>query len=815
MWNDFRFALRTLRKTPAFTAVAVASLALGIGANTAIFSFVNAILLKRLPGPEPERLVTFAETYRGQITGKVWRMTTVDELAKRSSAFAGLFGWFGRPVSFSNGDKAQWVMGELVTGEYFPTLGVKPAVGRLLTNDDVRDAMANPVCVLSYGLWQREFAGERSVLGRTVFLNGHSYRVLGVTARGFYGAELQHPSELQIPATRIGDFMPAFGSATGVDWLKTLSWLSPMARLKPGITRLEAQEQTQRLLRQIEIERDPRYKPGNQEDLRLEDGSQGFDTMRSRFGRPVLALMAVAAVVLLIACANLANLLIARAQMRVKEFSVRLSIGASRARLIQQLLIEALVLAACGGIAGLALSFWIARTLLAFLNAGRSAVSAMQVTPDAKVFAFSMALSFATAILFGLIPAWQATRPELLPGLKDEAAGGGRGCRAVLRKALVVMQIALSLVVVFAAGLLTRTLRALETVDLGFKPNRVVALHVDPAANGYSSAGISRVLDEILRKTRLLPGVRAASLAASTPGGSMAISMSVEVPGYTPTRPGDDVVDFNFVSPSYFETVVQPLLRGRDFTERDTINTPRIAIVNEKFVRHYLGGLDPIGHKFRQGGGDVEIAGVVGDARDRSTRSGPEESVYIPEKQGQTSGLTLLVRTANDPNDLIPSLLAIVRSIDKRLPVYSVHTLDTEIEAGLSSERILDYLSALFAALAALLAGIGLYGVLSYAVTRRTREIAVRLAVGAQRSNIAFLFARESLILLLLGLIVGAPAALVSVQALKSLLFGVAATDVLTLFLSVSVLAIAGSLGIALPLWRAARMNPVAALRHG
>jgi hypothetical protein len=314
MWKDLKFALRTLRTTPAFAIVAVTSLGLGIGANTAIFSFVNAILLKRLPVPGAARLVTFAETYRSQTSRKVWRMRTVDELAKRDPAFAGMFGWFARPISYSTGDTPQWISAELVTGQYFETLQVKPAIGRLLNDTDVVNAKSAPACVLSYDFWQREFAGDLSVVSRGVLLNGHSYRVLGVTARGFYGAQLQHRFDVVAPATRIGDFMPAFGDATGVDWLKTLSWLIPMARLKPGVTRIEAQERTQSLFRQIEIENAGGHTSEKQADLRLEDGSQGFNTMRSSFGRPVLVLMAVVGLVLLVACGNLASLLLARAQ---------------------------------------------------------------------------------------------------------------------------------------------------------------------------------------------------------------------------------------------------------------------------------------------------------------------------------------------------------------------------------------------------------------------------------------------------------------------------------------------------------------------
>jgi predicted permease len=513
IFQDARHALRGLRRSPAFTAIAIASLALGIGANTAIFSFVNAILLKQLPVPEPDRLVTFNE---------VWSLETVDGFAKQAKEFAGMFGWFAKPVSFSRGDSAQWVMGELVTGQYFRTLQVKPAIGRLLNEDDVRDATGNPVCVLSYEFWQREFSGDSGVLGRSVFLNGHAYRVLGVTARGFYGAVLQRRFDVAMPATRVGDVMPAFA---GVDWLKGLSWMNPMARLKPGITRAEAQQKSQVLFRQLD--------PDDKRELLLEDGSQGFNTMRSDFGRPVLVLMGVVALVLLVACANLANLLLARAQSRAKEFAVRLSIGASRARLIRQLLVESLLLATGGGIAGVALSLWINSTLVAFMNTGRSASMAIHVAPDGRVLAFSILLSFVTAILFGLVPAWQASRPDLLPGLKQESAANGVASRVLLRRSLVVIQIALSLVIVFGAGLLTRTLRTMTTTDLGFQPDRVIALQVDPAANGHSSAEVTTILDRILQRSRALPGVQAASLASSTPNGSMEITMTIEVPGYT------------------------------------------------------------------------------------------------------------------------------------------------------------------------------------------------------------------------------------------------------------------------------------------
>jgi predicted permease len=803
--QEARHALRGLRRSPTFTSIAVASLALGIGANAAIFSIVNAILLKRLPVSEPERLVTFARVYRGQQSGVVWRLASIDEFAKRDPALNGVFGWFSRPISLSAGETAQWVKGEFITGQYFRTLRVKAAIGRLLNQDDVRNAIGDPVCVLSYAFWQHEFGGDTGVVGRNVFLNGKAYRVLGVTASGFYGAELQQRFDVAVPATRIGDFMPFFGGASGMDRLNAVSWLAPMARLKPGVTRTEAQQQTQLVLREID--------PKDQTDLRLEDGSQGFNTMRSEFGQQSLVLMGVVTLVLVVACANLANLLLARAQARAGEFAVRLSLGASRARLIRQLLVETLVLAIGGGIAGVALSNLIANTLVAFLNTGRSVASALHVTPDAHVLVFSVLLIFATAIITGLVPAWQATQPDIVAGLKQPAGSGPPG-RALVRRGLVVTQIALSLVIVFGAGLLTRTLRMLATVDLAFQPDRVIALDVDPAANGHSDIEVSNIFDELLKRVRALPSVKAASLTTSTPNGSTMMSMPVEVPGYTP-KPirGDDVASFNFISPDYFRTLGQPLLRGRDFDGRDDQSGPRVAIVNQKFVRHYFGNRDPVGQAFRQGGVDVVIAGIVADARDHGMRKDPVETVYVPWKQGPTSGLTLLVRGQDDAHRIGPSLLNVVGRIDRRIPVVSVHTLEVEMEAGLSRERILGYLSMLFAALATLLAGIGLYGVLDYSIMRRTREIGIRFAVGAQRGDVAAQFAQEALVLVLAGVTIGAPTAIISAQVLRSVLFGVTATDPLTLFISVVVLGLVSLLAMSIPLRRAMRMEPMVALR--
>jgi predicted permease len=778
---------------------------LGIGANTAIFSFMNTILLKKLSVPNPERLVTFAQTYRGERSAMVLPLRAVDTLAEQVSGFAGVFGRFDSAINFSAGESAEWISGEFVTGQYFEALQVKPAVGRLLVEDDVRNAAGNPVCVISFDFWKGAFGGDPKIIGRTVFLNGHAYHLVGVTASGFYGAEIQHRFAVAVPATLIGDFMPLFGGA-GAERINTMSWLSPMARLKPTVSRVDAQHQAELVLNQLDH-------LNRQSDLYLEDGSRGFDTEPSAFGRAILVLMAVVALVLLMACANVAILLLARASTRTQEFGVRLSLGASKASIIRMLFMEALALATAGEIVGLALSFWIENILLSFLNTGRSPTTTLHVAPDGTVFGFSVLLTFATAILFGLVPISQATRIDLVSSLKQESKVSGRISRVFVRESFVVVQIALSLVIIFLAGLLTRTLRTLVNADPGFQPDRVLALKVDLAAAGYTGPDISNLFDEMLQRARTLPGVKAASLATSPPYGSIAVSMGIAVPGYT-SRPvrGDDVVSFNFVSPRYFETLGQPILRGRDFEETDSKNSAAVAVVNDKFVRHYFGGEDPTSRIFLVDKETVQIVGVVANTRDRGVRHASTETVYMPEKQGPTAALTLLVRGDADLQRLVPSIMGMVRSIDPRVPVFSIHSLDVDVEAGLSTERILGYLSMLFAALATLLAGVGLYGLLAYSVTGRTREIGIRFVMGAGKYDVALLFAKRSLALVFAGLMIGAPLALISANGIKSLFFGVAPTDPITLLISGGVLALAATLATSIPLRRAARLDPLVAL---
>lgn len=438
----------------------------------------------------------------------------------------------------------------------------------------------------------------------------------------------------------------------------------------------------------------------------------------------------------------------------------------------------------------------------------------MHVSLNPLVIGFSVAVSLLTALLFGLAPAWQSVRPDVLPELKDVSAAARAGRdRTALRKSLIAVQIALSLVILFAAGLLTRTLSRLQTIDLGFKPANVIALSVDPAMNGYSPAETDRIFDDILGRIRAQSGIAAASLATISPLEGGMISLDIEVPGHV-KKNSDVQTDFNMVSPGYFATLGQPLLLGRDFSDRDVKKAPRVAIVNELFVSQYMPGQNPIGHHFRQGGGDVEIVGVATNARYQTLREAPTPLVYLPAKQTQSSGYTLLVRTEANPHTAISAIEHLIHGIDPKLPIYDVRTLQAQIEQGISSERVLSFLSTLFSALATLLCGIGLYGIVAYSVLRRTREIGVRFAVGAQKSDVASLFMRESVLIIAAGILIGIPVALASTRILKTILYGLEPADPPTLAVTVAILVLAGLLATVLPVRRAARIEPLQALRY-
>lgn len=807
--QDLRYAVRGLRRSPGFAATAIVSLGLGIGANTAIFSFVNSLLLKQLPVPEPSRLVQLTGYEDGKLTSAAFSYPFLAELDKANASFDGLAGRYPVRVNLTSEGLAEPLNGEVVTGSYFKTLQVKPAAGRLLTEEDIGAAVGSPMCVISYSLWQERFGGDRNIAGRKVFLNTHPYTVAGVTEKDFFGPQLQSRIDLQLPVSRMGDFMGGFFSmANGAAMWKSpdFTWLQPLARLKPRLTFSQAQAMIEPLAR-------AGMKDGKHEKTTflLKDASQGTHS-DSDFSKPVLVLMAIVSLVLLIACANLASLLLARANSRAREFAVRLSLGASRWRLVRQLMVESLVIAVSGGLLGLLLAMWIVQTLLAYLNVGVTGGSALRAGLDPLVIGFAILLSLLTALLFGLVPAWQSARPEIVPELKGSHGKAQAGLGGVgIRRVLIVFQIALSLTILFAAGLLTRTLRSLKTIDIGFDPARVIALNVDPAMSGHTPDEIDRVFDEILSRLRTHPGIAAASLAVVAPLEGSAISLNFDFPGHV-KKSSDVQTNFNMISPDYFKTLNQPMLAGRDFTDRDVRKAPLVAIVNKLFVDQYMAGQNPIGRSFKISS-DVEIVGVANDSRNQDLREAPCPLIYLPVKQTQNSGYTMLIRTRLESRTAIADIRDTIRSVDPRLPIFRVRELQDQIDRGISPERVLSFLSTLFSGLATLLCGIGIYGLIAYAVSRRTREIGLRFALGAQKIDVANLFLRESLFLVAAGIAAGIPLALASTRVMKSLLYGVQPGDALTLSLTIAIFLVAGLLASLLPVLKAAGIEPVQALR--
>lgn len=817
--QDLRYAFRSWRANPAFILVAVGSLGLGIGANTAIFSFVNALLLKQLPVAEPSRLVALAEYESGKEINSVFSLPFIAELDKRNNAFEGILGRFPVRVNLTSDGIAEPLHGEVVTGNYFKTLQVQPAVGRLLTDEDIDAAAGNPVCVISYSTWQERLAGDASIVGRKLLLNAHPYTVVGVTPKGFYGSQLQSRIDMQLPVSRMGDFMGGFfASGPGGSMWKSpgFSWLEPLARLKPDKTSAQAQASIDPVAHAIRLQLADRDQHAGEATakttFRLTDGSQGTNNS-SFYARPVTVLMGVVALVLLIACANIANLLLARANARAKEFAVRLSLGASRWRLIRQLMVETLVLAAAGGLLGLSLAFWIVHTLLVYLNAGQPSGEGIHASVDPQVICFSILLSLLTAALFGFVPAWQSAQPDIVPELKGTPRARANAGSLQMRQLLIVLQIALSLTILFAAGLLTRTLSGLKTIDLGFNPARVITLKIDPAMNGYPPDETDRVFDEVLSRLRRQPGTEAASLAVVTPLEGSMISLALSIPGRS-KKSSDVQTNFNMISADYFKTLNQPLLAGRDFSDLDVRKAPNVAIVNQMFAAQYMAGQNPIGRHFRVGDADTEIVGLVKNSRYQTLREETWPLVYLPAKQTQSSGYTLLIRSRLETRVAVAGIQRAIRSIDAKLPIYQIRELQDEIDQGISSERVLSFLSTLFGALATLLSTMGIYGLIAYAVARRTREIGLRFAIGAQKLDVAKLFLRESLLLVAAGILAGIPLAVAATRVLNSLLYGVAAGDPAILTFAVLIFLLAALLATLLPVLRAARIDPIRALRY-
>jgi predicted permease len=828
---DLRFALRSLRRSPLFTAVAVASLALGIGANTAIFTLVDQLMLRLLPVAQPEQLVMIWSTGPNIGSNRGSRMASYpmyQDFQKKAQAFSSVFCRFGTSVSISFSGRTERIEAELVSGNYFQALGVRPAIGRVFSpEEDDRVYKGHPSVVLGHQYWVSRFAADPNVIGRKLLVNNYPMTIVGVSAPGFTGLDPARSPEIRIPIQMKPLMTPGWDDIGD----RRSQWIQIFARMKPDFSVASAQASLQPLLTQVLREElaQPEMKDITAYNrdrflgrkIRMEPAANGYSEMRRSYSTALIVLMCMVALVLLIACFNVANLMIARAISRQKEVAVRLAVGASRWQLLRQLLIESLVLSLAGGTVGLLLAVGIIRGLLAFLP-GDTTTLMLRATPDLRILAFNGALALLTGVLFGLAPALQSLKVDLWNTLKDvvgAVSGGGGSVR--LRKALVTAQVAFSFLLLVGSGLFVRTLANLEQTNVGFQAmDNLVTFQVDPALNGYTLPRLQTFYHQLLDNLRATPGVKSAGFAVVPvlSGSEWDSTMSVE--GHKNLDNEDNQAFMNSLSSDYWKTVGVPLLAGRDFNDRDTGKKMTVAIVNRKFATHFFGDRSPLGRHIGFGDGpktklDIEIVGVTEDSLYEGPREGVHRQAFVPF--GQTdfpAGAAFYVRTSMDSKSMFTVLRRRVRELDSGMPVYDMKTLQRQLDETLSTERLIAVLSAAFGLLATVLAALGLYGVMAFMVARRTKEIGLRMALGAPQGQVVWMVMRETLVLVGAGLAIGIPAALLTSKYVSTQLFGVKATDIASASAALVILAVVAAGAGFLPARRASTIDPIQALRY-
>jgi predicted permease len=830
---NFQYAVRSIRKTPLVTVIAIVSLGLGIGANTAIFSLVDQLVLRLLPVENPVQLVQLAP--RGPLYGASWgedRMSypMYRDLRDKNSVFSGVLAYFATPVHLGYGGTTERVRSELVTGNYFQVLGVKAAFGRMFTPEDNESPDGEPFVILTYDFWTSRFARDRNIIGKPIYLNGQLMTIVGVSAAGFRGLEIGDATQLFVPMMmqrQISPFMAEFASLEN----RRSQWVSIFARLRTGVPMMQAPASLEPIYQQIiemevqapEFARASDYVRRQFLMSRLEvfNGSTGRSALRDRFTKPLYVLMAASGLVLLIACANVAGLLIARATSRQKEIAVRLALGAGRGHVVLQLMIESLLLSAAAAILGLGLGAWLDRTLLQFLPTDNGQVT-LTAALDTRVLFFSVCVTLVTAFIFGLAPALQGSRPNLSDTLKNEAGSilGGRS-HTLVRKGLVVVQVSLSLLLLIATGLFVRTLAHLRQLDPGFRIDRVIDFSIDPALNAYDQRRSALFYSEMMDRLKVLPGVEAAAHSVvRVLTGSPWKNIISKIEGYTRHQDERVIAYYNAVSPGYFDTLGIRLIAGRDFGARDTRESSKVCIINEAFARQYFPDGVTIGRHIGQSFDpaakpNVEIVGVVADSKYDNLREDAPRQVYIPQAQNLgNSGAVVYLRTARNPAALIASVRATLHSMDPNLPIYEMRTLEDQADRNLLTERMIAALAAGFGTLATILAMIGLYGVMSFTVARRTREIGIRVSLGAQSKNVLSLMMREIVILIVIGIAIAVPAYLAVAGYIRSQLYGIAPNNPLNIAAATLTLLAIGLLAGYIPSRRALRIDPVSILRY-
>jgi predicted permease len=839
--QDLKYGIRQLRLNPGFALAAVLSLGLGIGANTAIFTLFDQIVLRLLPVRNPRELVQLrveggrfgSNSGDGQHT---FSHPTYLALRDRNTVFSGLTGQLVQTASLVGEDRSEMIRVGMVAGNFFNVLGVQPHLGRLLTPDDDRARLGHSVVVLQYDFWQKRFAGAREIVGSTVRLNGSPFTVIGVSAPGFEGTDVGLQTQVWTPVTMKPVITPTWDALED----ERYSWFYLFGRLKPGVSIEEAQAGMRVLYRQRQEEelqaqffqRFPETRePFLRQSFSLIPAARGQSNIRFTFERPLIVLQWLVGFVLLIACTNVANLLLARGAARGREIAIRGALGAGRGRLIRQLLVESLLLALAGGTAGLLLSSWMSRGLVRILPYDPANLS-LSTSPDLRILLFTTGITLVTALFFGLVPALQGS--QVSPGavLKEEA-GSIAGGHVRLRKFFVALQVGLSCLLLIGAGLFARTFQNLKNVDLGFNVENVVTFGVRPATV-YDDARKIQTYRSLVEGLAAVPGVKAvgANRQMLLTGGRW--DSSITIPGVEPREGRQPWSFFNAITPGYFEAMGIPVKAGRDLRWSDWGGSKKLCLINEALVNEYLGGANAagaagaasaasaasaVGRLMAQGTRntpDTEIIGVFGDARYEDVRGAIPRQVFVAMDStiGSIGGVNVFARVQGDPRVAMPQLREQTRRIDSNLIVTDMRTLNDQLNRRLSNERLLSFLSVGFALLASLLAVVGLHGVLSFVVARRTREIGIRIALGADKGRVIRLILMEMLPVILIGIVAGVIIGLLCGRFVESQLFGVKAADPLVFTTGVAILLTAALLAALIPAWRAARIDPMASLRH-
>jgi putative ABC transport system permease protein len=848
LWKDLRHAARMLANSPGFALIAIFTLALGIGANTAIFSVLDSVLLRSLPVPHPEQLAVLTDPdFHGGTFGSqsgdrsALAYSEFEYLRDHNDVLCGIFAADSQlpDVEVTIGDSSggagadnETARVKSVSGDYFPTLGVQPAAGRVFNSEVDRARGGSPIAVVSYPFWKQRFGLSPDVLGRTVKIHRTSFQIVGVTPPGFSGETVGEVPDIWVPMMMQDAIYPGrdYLSASPQGVLNQHMWIQVMGRLKPGISFAQAKASINVSFKQLlesaagsQLTPDQRKEALDQQ-INLQPGARGSSTLRSEFGKPLIFLMTLVGLVLLIACANVANLLLARGAARQKEFAMRVAMGAGRGRLVRQLLTESLLLAVLGAAAGILLAHW-ADNLLLRMVSGTATPASLQLNlqPDARVLGFTLGVTLVTAILFGLIPSLYVTRLDLSPVLKSATLrmpGESLSRRLPVGKSLVVVQVAVSLILLVAAGVFVRSLSRLSEVNLGYRSENLLLFRVDASAGGYKGAAATHLYQELLEKFSAVPGLRGVTVSHNGLFSGSESGDPVAVEGYTP-KPDEDMQSrMDHVGPGYFSTMGIPILLGREIELQDSGNGPRAAVINQTFARQFFPNTNPVGKHVRDtypgNPSDMVIVGVVSDAKYNSLREKVRPRIYAPLFNPMWEQTTAVyeVRTFANPASVGASLRQAVQAAAPSLPPVKIRTMSGLVDDSLQTDRFIEQLSEAFGLLAILLASVGLYGIMAYTVARRTRDIGICLALGAAPGNVLWQVLRETLLLVLIGIVIGVPLALGGTHLVRSMIFGLAFADPIAILAAAALLAIVAALAGFLPAWRASRVDPMVALRY-